>query len=208
MRHPTSKAVFAYWNMRRGARPAPLRREIDPAAIRSALPSVFILETDRRGHLTFRLAGTGVCALFGRELKGKPFSDLWLDECARPVLRACDEVLRHGRPVIAALCGESLGGRSVDIELLLMPLATDTDEAGRILGVLEPLAKPGWLHLDPMVAVVTTAIRFVDIGAEIDRIDAEDRALNAPFGEGSAEDPAGGFQAAPRLSVIAGGRID
>lgn len=208
MRHSTSKAVFAYWNTRRGARPAPLRREIDPAAIRNALPSVFILEADRRGRLVFRLAGTGVCALFGRELKGRPFTELWHDECARPVLRATEEVLRHARPAIAALGGESLGGRAIDIELLLMPLATDNDDTGRILGVLEPLGKPGWLHLDPLVAVVTTTIRFVDVAAETKRIEAEARETRAHLLE--AQNPGGGgtLAATPHLSVIAGGRLD
>ena len=41
------------------------------------LSDAFILALDAaRGH-PFRLAGTRVCALFGRELKGEPFLGLW-----------------------------------------------------------------------------------------------------------------------------------
>ena len=71
MKHASTKTVFAHWNTRRGARPAPARAEIDPVALRHALGDTFILAADFAGELRSRLAGTRICALFCRELRGK-----------------------------------------------------------------------------------------------------------------------------------------
>jgi hypothetical protein len=77
MKHAASRELYAYWEERRGRRAAPERAEIEPGAIRGALSDAFILSLDAaRGH-PVRLAGTRVCALFGRELRGEPFLRLW-----------------------------------------------------------------------------------------------------------------------------------
>ena len=43
MKHISSQAVYAYWNEKRGARPAPERSDIDPADIRRALGDTVML---------------------------------------------------------------------------------------------------------------------------------------------------------------------
>ena len=70
MKHEKSTSLFQYWNRLRGNRPAPRRTEIEPADIKANLADTFILEQDTRGRPMFRLAGTRLCATFGRELKG------------------------------------------------------------------------------------------------------------------------------------------
>jgi hypothetical protein len=77
MKHKSTKAVYAYWNEKRGQRPAPERADIDPTVIRHALGDTIMLSADFVDRLRFRLAGTRVCALFGRELKGETFAGLW-----------------------------------------------------------------------------------------------------------------------------------
>ena len=77
MRHSASRALFAHWNEQRGTRALPERGDIEPAAIRAALGDVFILGVDSGEDPRFRVAGTRVCALFGRELRGEGFVALW-----------------------------------------------------------------------------------------------------------------------------------
>ena len=77
MKHASTRTVYDYWNTQRGHRAAPERADIDPAAIRHALSDTFILAADFVDQLRFRLAGTRVCALFAREIKGEAFSALW-----------------------------------------------------------------------------------------------------------------------------------
>jgi hypothetical protein len=71
MRHASIRELFDYWNERRGRRPAPERADIEPSAIRGVLADTFILFFQPRIGHPFRVAGTRVCALFGREIKGK-----------------------------------------------------------------------------------------------------------------------------------------
>jgi hypothetical protein len=77
VKHTSTRLLFDYWNRQRGERSAPTRSEIDPAAIRHVLGDTFMLAADFIDAIRFRLAGTRVCALFGREIKGEGFCALW-----------------------------------------------------------------------------------------------------------------------------------
>ena len=46
MKHQSTRALFDYWNKKRGTRPAPERGDIDPAEIRNALSDTFMLAAD------------------------------------------------------------------------------------------------------------------------------------------------------------------
>jgi len=96
MKHAASRELYAYWEERRGERPAPERADIEPGAIRAVLSDTFILELDGANGHSFRLAGTRVCALFGRELKGESFIGLWA-AASQPVLRDLLAVLNDER---------------------------------------------------------------------------------------------------------------
>ena len=77
MKHGASRELFEYWNRVRGSERAPHRGAIEPSDIRRILADTFILEVvDRETHLV-RLAGTRVCSIYCRELKGTNFFDLW-----------------------------------------------------------------------------------------------------------------------------------
>ena len=92
MRQDGSIKLFQYWNRLRAGRPAPRRTEVEPADIKALLGDTFILENDVRGEAVFRLAGTRLCAIYGRELKGFAFSSLWGDRDRRIVELAEDGV--------------------------------------------------------------------------------------------------------------------
>ena len=77
MKHPSIRELFDYWEERRGGRMMPERAEIEPGAIRRALADTFILSFEPSSGHPFRLAGTRVCALFGREIKGEAFVHLF-----------------------------------------------------------------------------------------------------------------------------------
>ena len=77
MKQDASVALFHYWDRLRSGRPAPQRAEIEPSDIKTLLADTFILERDTRGEAIFRLAGTRLCAMYGRELKGFLFPSLW-----------------------------------------------------------------------------------------------------------------------------------
>jgi hypothetical protein len=174
MKHASTRAVFEYWNRLRANRPAPERGDIDPAAIRHALGDTFMLSADFVDHLVFRLAGTRVCALFGRELKGEPFDALWADESRAAIDDLLTAVTKEAAGAVAGLVGRTDDGDATDIEMLLLPLAHGRHSRlgprgnhGRVraLGVLAPMPPPYWLGAKPVSELELTGLRH--IGAEV-----------------------------------------
>jgi hypothetical protein len=166
MKHAASRELYAYWEKRRGKRPAPERGEIEPSAIRQALSDTFILALDGSAGHPFRLAGTRVCALFGRELKGEPFIGLWT-ATSQPVLRDLIAILNDERVgTVAGVTAQSAGGEPIELELLLLPLAASRPSLARTIGVLAPLKVPEWLGTSPIGALTIGGRRHV--GAEVE----------------------------------------
>lgn len=161
MRQDGSIKLFQYWNRLRGSRPAPRRTEVEPADIKALLGDTFILENDLRGEAVFRLAGTRLCATYGRELKGFAFSSLWRDRDRRMIARLVRNVLTEQSVLVVCYEAISRGGRQIPIELLLLPLAGG-EESRRALGVATPVDKPYWLGADPIVDSALDSVRVID----------------------------------------------
>jgi len=156
-----SITLFQYWNRLRDRRPAPKRSEVEPADIKALLADTFILERDTRGEAVFRLAGTRLCAGYGRELKGFSFPSLWRDKDQRLVSRLIHGVFEQKSVVLITYEGFSRNGRSNRFELLALPLDGGVENP-RCLGVLSAVEKPFWLGADPITDALIDAIRVID----------------------------------------------
>lgn len=161
MKHPSSRIVLDYWTDKRRNRAAPERAEIDPVAIRHALGDTFMLAADFVGELRFRLAGTRVCALFGREVKGEAFKCLWSEDSRRQVEPLLGIVAEEKVGAVAGLVGLTADGTEVDVELLLLPLAHSGQARIRALGVLAPVASPFWLGEKPVIELSLRTLRHL-----------------------------------------------
>lgn len=162
MKQASSRELFGYWTARRGRRAAPERGEIEPSAIRRALGDVFILEVGRQDGHPFRLAGTRICALFGRELKNAPFLDLWDSESRASVASLLSVVADEATGVVAAASGRTPQGWTQDVELLLLPLAHRGDTHARMIGAMAPLAAPFWLGSAALGPLALGTIRHLN----------------------------------------------
>jgi len=161
MKHQSTRTVFDYWNEKRGNRPAPMRAEIDPTAIRHALSDTFMLAADFTDQLRFRLAGTRVCALFGREIKGEAFSALWSEASGNSVDDLLAIVAHETTGAVAGLTARTEDGAETDLELLLLPLAHIGHARVRALGVLAPTNPPYWIGSKPAVELTLGTLRHV-----------------------------------------------
>lgn len=153
--------LFQYWDRLRDGRPAPKRTEIEPADIKTLLADTFILEKDARGEAVFRLAGTRLCATFGRELKGFTFASLWMQKDERVVARLAHGAFLAKSVVVISFEGISRNGRVNPFELLLLPLDGGVDHP-RSLGAVTPAERPFWLGADPIAECRIASIRVVD----------------------------------------------
>ena len=156
-----SITLFQYWNRLRDRRPAPKRSEVEPADIKALLADTFILERDTRGEAVFRLAGTRLCAGYGRELKGFSFPSLWREKDQRLVSRLIHGVFEQKSVVLITYEGFSRNGRSNRFELLALPLDGGVENP-RCLGVVSAVEKPFWLGADPITDALIDSIRVID----------------------------------------------
>ena len=147
MKHPSNRELFDYWSSCRGERRAPKRGDIEPGAIRKILGDTFVLERNGASNTAFRLAGTRLCALFARELKGECFGKLWEPTGRVAIRELVSAVLDEKVGVIASVSGATSDDmlEPVKLEMLLLPLFADSHNDARIIGALAPMAAPYWL---------------------------------------------------------------
>ncbi len=166
MKHAASQELYAYWEERRGKRSAPERADIEPGANRQVLSDAFILALDSGAGHPFRLAGTRVCALFGRELKGESFIGLWA-AASQPIVSDLLAILIDERVgTVAGVTAHSADGDPIDLELLLVPLGASRPSLARTIGILVPLRVRQWLGSSPVGALTLGSRRHIGASLE------------------------------------------
>jgi hypothetical protein len=138
MKHPSSREFFAYWDCKRGEARAPDRSEIDASALRGLLGDIFVLAYDFATGFPFRVAGTRVCALFGRDLKEASFSALFDRESRHEIEEIVAVVGDEMLPAIAGLSARTPRGVTTHLELLLLPFSTRAHAPISLTGLLAP----------------------------------------------------------------------
>ena len=161
MKHTSTHHLFDYWNRQRGEHSAPARSEIDPGAIRHALGDTFMLSADFIDGIRFRLAGTRVCALFGREIKGEGFNALWSEASRAQIADLAIAVVNEASCVVAGVNGRTEKGAETELELLLLPLGHDGRTRVRAIGTLAPLVRPYWLGEEAVVELELRTLRHI-----------------------------------------------
>ncbi len=145
MKHKTIHALFDYWNVMRAGRPAPLRSEINPGDIRHILPHVFILERENDKSFRFRLAGTGLCSVYGMEFRNHNLLSMWQEDCLDTLRNALDEVTRNAAVSIVEYTASTNEHREATFEMILLPLAQNNGVITRVIGAAVPIDDFPWI---------------------------------------------------------------
>jgi len=146
MKHPSTNAYFAYWDGKRAGERAPERRAIEPGEIRELLGDIFVLSYETGAGFPFRVAGTRVCALFGRDLKDRSFLSLFSRESRREMEDIASIVAEETLGALAGLTARTGSGGIAHLELLLLPFHTRTHMPVSVTGLLAPFeTHPGLL---------------------------------------------------------------
>lgn len=139
MRHDNTKTLFAYWDARRLGRSAPTRGDIAPRDLAGLLSHLFILRRMDRDHHIFRLAGTSLCQMHQREFKDQNFLGLWRGHDRQHMTALIEGALSVPAPACALADAASIDGRSVEVEIALLPLRGPEGWVDRCLGLYQPL---------------------------------------------------------------------
>jgi hypothetical protein len=161
MKHPSNRELFEYWNERRGDRLAPERADIEPADIRRVLGDTFVL-TASPEH-SFRIAGTRLCALFGRELKGQNFIQLWQRTGQTAIREMLAVVMEEKVGMVASVSGATADPAlaPLHLEMVVLPLAYRSRSEARVLGAMAPMTVPYWLGAKTIGALTLGMFRHI-----------------------------------------------
>jgi hypothetical protein len=138
MKHPSNQEFFAYWDAKRAGARAPDRSEIEPAAVRNLLGDIFVLSSDSAAGYPFRVAGTRLCALLGRDLKDRSFSALFVESGRREIDDIITVVTEEMLAAVAGITATSDDGAPAHLELLLLPFNHRAHAPMSLTGLLAP----------------------------------------------------------------------
>jgi hypothetical protein len=197
MKNKVSRQLYDYWNAQRGERRFPARGQIVPGEIPAILGNTFMLTRAASVEPTFRLAGTRICEMLGRELKGIPFISLW-DARSHALLRdILDHLAREDAGAVAAVAGKTDDDGTLDLEMVLLPLGGGVAMESRSIGTLTPMTERGRPALQTVSGLSLKGWRL--LGPEIDGI------VVPRFPDEMPDLP--DMSPRPHLVVLPGGRV-
>jgi len=138
MKHPSNREFFAYWDEKRAGARAPDRSEIEPDAVRELLGDIFVLSYDSAAGYPFRVAGTRLSALLGRDLRDQSFLQLFVQDGRREIEDIITAVTEEMLAAVAGITAASDDGTPVHLELLLLPFNSRAHAPISLTGLLAP----------------------------------------------------------------------
>lgn len=139
MRNAHTQKLLDHWRRERGETLAPRKASIEPKAIKGHLAFSFLLKREAGDKFSFVIAGTGVCDLFGKELRGHSFVHLWAEQSRNAALTSVIRVSNLAVPTVALAVAETEDGRAMPGEIILLPYADEHGETTYVLGHFQPL---------------------------------------------------------------------
>lgn len=207
MKQDATVELFQYWNRLRDGRPAPKRTEVEPADIKTLLADTFILEKDGRGEAVFRLAGTRLCAIYGRELKGFSFGSLWRERDRRILRKLLSGMFVDKSVVVVNFDGISVAGRTMPFELVVLPLEGG-EESARCIGLITACERAFWVGADRVVDANVTSMRVFDPQREPPLLKTRPKVSLPSDGNSAGQSTSFMARRVHHLIVLEGGRDD
>lgn len=128
------RELFDYWrSCARGDR-LPARADINPAAISSLLPGISIVDAGRFPEQSvYRVAGTRLREIFGREVTGKCVFDLDYGEKRKYWLAVYRKVIDDSIPMQGAVKGPVVDRDHIVLFWMRLPLSDDGRAVNKVL---------------------------------------------------------------------------
>jgi hypothetical protein len=151
MERSALEELEAYWRALRRARRIPVRTDVEPRRIDAILPQCFIMERVAPGIARVRVAGQGLNAIAGLDVRGLPLSALFAVE-ARPGLQGWLGAVFDTPAVVELPLTQSggflRGARSG--RMLILPLLGPEGAVTRAIGAVDVAAgwTPGKFRID------------------------------------------------------------
>lgn len=126
--------LFGWWNALRGGASLPARRRLDPIDLKRHLPTISLIEARPGEDYRMRLAGTGLYGVYGGEITGRRFSEIYTPAAADYWRAELDRVVAERRPAAGIHNLAWRGASHLSLVWLRLPLAGANEQVEVILG--------------------------------------------------------------------------
>ena len=142
---PVSRELFDYWSSKGAPERLPRRTEIDVIGeIPRLAGHIFLAEMLGPSLYRYRVVGSHIADLAGRDPTGRMVDEELLPETYREHIAALDFVVAKRQPAVIRGKPKSISDGNAMIEAIGVPLLADTgDEIGFVLGALSALSPSG-----------------------------------------------------------------
>ncbi len=138
------------------------KQDLDLKKIANILPNLCILERDKNTPAyQWRLAGTGVCKIWGKELTGCDVLEGWADFERQTMLSGFDMVVASLQPCVARFKAINNLGSEVGIEFIGFPVQDGKTGNIQILAAIVAFRAPDWLGTHNLVAFEISSMRKI-----------------------------------------------
>jgi hypothetical protein len=115
---------------------------MEPGAIRHLIGDTFVVGCDEPRRFPLRVAGTRICAMVGRDVKGEDFLALFARASRRRVEDFMGVAVEESLATVAGVTAFTEWRSPVHLELLLLPFASSVLAPQSITGSLVALGLP------------------------------------------------------------------
>jgi hypothetical protein len=136
--HSNIQALYAYWDRKRAGRSMPARADIQPVEIAPLMPQAYIVDASDDGKLSYRLFGTSLVALFGREMTGRPMAEGLPAQAAEEARARYRTVIRDRQPLYHQAQLHEPRNNYTEVERLILPLSPNDIRVDMMIGIVVP----------------------------------------------------------------------
>jgi hypothetical protein len=132
---PRLHQVYQYWQQKRGARPMPSRRDIEPVEMRTLLPHLMMIDVEPGPRFRYRLFGTAVVEAFGSDPTGKCVDEVMIGAYKTFLLGLYGDLVVSKKPIYST---SNYGGKRDTMlwtQRLMLPLSSDGTAVDKVLAI-------------------------------------------------------------------------
>jgi hypothetical protein len=160
--HPSSRMLFRFWETMRGDNAAPRRDDLDLRQIRQLVPYLFIGEYATKARMyRWRLAGTGVCELYRRELTGTNMLAGWDAFETDTISRFLSATIASKQPAVLRFRMQTDRNQVVGAEMAAFPMLAVDGVTTHLMGGLFPFRETWSLGYTALTGFELSAARLV-----------------------------------------------
>jgi hypothetical protein len=134
---PDLNALFAYWRAKRAGRRMPSRADLDPAELKTLLPSMILVDviydTAGKPDFVYRLLGTREVEIRGENPVGKRVAENFFGPSLENVLGCYMSVVQSGVPYLDDDYFVRDGDHFADEANIFLPLSNDGEQVNMII---------------------------------------------------------------------------